>query len=132
MKHLVLSLAALFAFAGSGNARSSETAPKGDSDDIVILTEIKPGEETPVRTRSAVPDVSAYIDYELAQLEIAFNTCVGKARIEIVDGWGRCVHSSSCDTEMEPAVWISLPSVAADYVLKIDTSSAVYTRAFSL
>lgn len=132
MKNLILLHVALFAIAGFCNAQSSENTSTGNAEEIVITKDVKPGEETPVRTRSAVPDVSAYVDHELAQLEIEFNTCIGMARIQIVDGSGRCVHSSVCDSEMVPVVWISLPSAGDSYILRIDTSSAVYSATFSL
>lgn len=132
MKNLIFLLVALFAITEFCNAQSSDNTSEGASEEIVITQDVKPGEETPVRTRSAVPDVSAYVDYELAQLEIEFNTCIGKARIQLVDGSGRCVYSSLCDSEMAPVVWISLPSAGDNYILRIDTSTAVYSGTFSL
>lgn len=99
-----------------------------EANDIFFYEDRKVLEDT--RSRSIGPAVSARVNYDMGQIEIAFNEYIGVAAIRVVDGMGMTIAAYQCDTETEWDAYLPIPVNEGAYTLIIDSSVAVFTGNF--
>lgn len=99
-----------------------------EANDIFFYEDRKVLEDT--RSRSIGPAVSARVNYDMGQIEIAFNEYIGAAAIRVVDGMGMTIAAYQCDTETEWDAYLPIPVNEGAYTLIIDSSVAVFTGNF--
>ena len=125
MKKIVILIAALFSL----NQVDAYSNLDSHSDDIYIY-EMVNGSGDSFRSRSIGPAVSARVNYDMGQIEIAFNEYIGVAAIRVVDGMGMTIAAYQCDTETEWDAYLPIPVNEGAYTLIIDSSVAVFTGNF--
>lgn len=128
MRKILFCLLATFCMAATFGSTSTQSG----GDEIRLTTAHKPGKDTSTTARSAVPEISAYLDVEMEQLEVQFAGSAGKVWIGIVDEMGRTVFSYVCDTEMEWVVYLPIPQSDGLYTLQIETANVICSGSFLL
>lgn len=99
-----------------------------EANDIFFYEDRKVLEDT--RSRSIGPAVSARVNHDMGQIEIAFSEYLGVATIRVVDGMGMTISAYRCDTETEWDAYLPIPADAGAYKLIIDSSVAEYVGEF--
>ncbi|MCM1151120.1 MAG: hypothetical protein NC209_05905 [Alistipes sp.] len=98
---------------------------------IVLIMRDKCAKDT--RNRSAIgTPVSAYLDLDMGQIEVAFDIPEGTATTTIVNAFGQAICQYTCNSEIEWLIYLPLPTEAGDYKLKIVTAEAEYEGSFTL
>lgn len=128
MRKFLFCLLATFCLVATFGSNSFQS----EGNEIRLTTVHMPGKDFDTTARSAVPEVSAYLDVEMEQIEVQFAGSIGEIWIGIIDEVGQTVSSYICDTEMEWVVYLPTPQSGGIYTLQIETSSLIYSGSFLL
>lgn len=128
MKKIIVLVASVFAL-NQATAFCSSSCLQDKADDIRFDEMVKEDLDN-LRSRSIGPAVSARVNYDMGQIEIAFNEYIGVAAIRVVDGMGMTIAAYQCDTETEWDAYLPIPVNEGAYTLIIDSSVAVFTGNF--
>ena len=128
MKKIIVLIAGIFAL-NQVNAFCESSNLLDKADDIRFDEMVKEDLEH-LRSRSIGPAVSARVNHDMGQIEIAFSEYLGVATIRVVDGMGMTISAYRCDTETEWDAYLPIPVDAGAYKLIIDSFVAEYIGEF--
>lgn len=114
-------------------AQFPEVSKKQGSQEIKIVTIDHPstGPVSP-KTRSAIPAISACLDFDMEQIEISFKASHGATTVYIINSMGQAIFSYSCDSSVEWLIYLPIPIDEGFYTLKIVSASAEYSGTFTI
>ena len=127
MKKIVIFIVALFSLS---QVDAYSNANHDSHPDDIYIYEMVNGSGDSFRSRSIGPAVSARVNHDMGQIEIAFSEYLGVATIRVVDGMGMTISAYRCDTETEWDAYLPIPVDAGAYKLIIDSSVAEYIGEF--
>lgn len=116
MKRLFILLAICLSGVSYVNSIHAEGNKTNDQtrQDIQIRDAIIPAK--PDQVRSALPYVTAWVDYVAGNIDVSINRCVGVASVVITDLAGQTVCAASVDTQFSSSVELPLPAAGIYHI----------------